>query len=55
MTPDKDIFRCDKCGRFYKGKDIRETSVGIYCYDCLCSISDELLIAIDEIEEEKDF
>ena len=53
MTPDKDMFRCERCGRIYKGDEIRETSIGTYCYDCLCLISDELLIAIDEIEEER--
>lgn len=52
MTPDKDRIRCEKCGQIYAGNEIRETSVGTYCYRCLCDISDELLIAIDEIEEE---
>lgn len=52
MTPDKDRIRCDKCGQIFNGKEIRDTSIGTYCYDCLCRISEEILIAIEEIEEE---
>jgi formylmethanofuran dehydrogenase subunit E len=52
LTPDKDRHRCENCGEIFNGSQIRTVSVGTYCRRCLLRLSDEILDAIDDMDNE---